>query len=240
MYIAFAGDFHGKLTNLYLKVEELESKYGVKVSWVLQTGNLGIWPDPKRLDRATRKNPSEVDFFRYYLNNKPVPRETIFIQGKHDDHRWLNYMSSRNQMEVLPNLNWLLNGYKTTIEAESSISIVGLGKVFSPNSYFKGKKKIDSYTRREVERACSQGPTDLLITHEAGKGAQLGNHLSVAEGINNICYAIRPKLHIHGHYNVSNVYTNKLTKTPTVSLAFGEVVIFKYNGEELIPIYAIE
>jgi hypothetical protein len=159
-----------------------------------------------------------------------VPYQTVFVQGKHDDHRWLNFMYSRGQLEVMPNLNWLLNGYKTHIGNGADVSLVGLGKVYSPIAYSGEKRKPGTYTRGEVERACSQGPTDILITHEAGKGAQIGSHISVAEGINNICYAIRPKIHIHGHYNFTKPYANPATSTHTISLAFGSVLALHYDG----------
>jgi len=70
------------------------------------------------------------------------------------------------------------------------------------------------------------------MTHEAGKDMQLGNRVSEAEGINKLCWALRPKLHIHGHYNVSKVYMNHLTETPTIALAFDEIVALRYeNGQ---------
>lgn len=237
MFLAVAGDAHGQLTPLYDKVSALEAKHQIDIDWVLQTGNLGVWPDPQRIDRSTRKKGGDVDFFKYYLNYDPVPYQTIFVQGKHDDHRWLNFMNSRGQLEVMPNLNWLLNGYKTHIGNGEELSLVGLGKVYSPVAYTGEKKKPGAYTRAEIERACSHGPVDLLITHEAGKGAQIGNHVSVAEGINNICYAIRPKLHLHGHYNTSKTYNNPATSTPTISLAFGAVQALHYDGDKftLLP-----
>jgi hypothetical protein len=220
--IFIAGDTHGNLTRLYDNVLALEQKEGLTADWVLQTGNLGVWPDPNRITRSNRKH-GDVDFFKYYLEGKSVPRPTVFVAGKHEDHRWLNFMLSRGQLEILPNLTWLLNGYQTHIGNGEEMSLVGLGKAYSPKSYEGPNKDLSHYTRAEITKACAHGPTDILLCHEAGKGARLGTHTSEAEGINNLCFALRPRVMIHGHFNVSQVYKNPVTETTTISLAFNEV-----------------
>jgi len=144
MNIIIAGDIHGEISNFYDRILALEDKLDITADWVLQTGNFGVWPDPMRIDRHTRQRNS-VDFFRYYLESKPVPRPTVFIAGKHEDHRWLNFVASRNQLEIIPELSWLLNGYKTHIGNGGQLSLVGMGGVFSPKHY-TGEKKRLSYT----------------------------------------------------------------------------------------------
>lgn len=232
MNLLVLGDIHGNIKSTYDKIDNFINLHNIEIDWVLQVGNFGVWPDPRRIDRATRRHKNQIDFFKYYLNSAPLPYQTLFVQGKHEDHKWLQFMYSRGQLEILPNLNWLLNGYKTQISNGQTLSVVGLGKVYSPITYRGDKVKSGTYTRNEVERACSQGPTDLLLTHEAGKGAQIGNHRSEAEGINNICFAIRPKLHIHGHYNKTLIYHNQATGTPTLSVAFNDFQIVAYRDEK--------
>ena len=221
MILFLAGDAHGQIELMYDRVLELEDRLSVTADWVLQVGNLGVFPDPGLVDRATKLRTSKTDFHQYLLNLKQIPRRTIFICGKHEDHRWLQQMYSRQQLEVVHDLNWLLNGYKTYIEDD--VSIVGLGKVYSPKSY-AGKPKWGHYSRREVEKACSNSPADILLTQEAGKGIQVGKFLSEAEGVNKICSALHPAIHIHGHYDLTEYYLNPFTGTPTLSLGFGAVL----------------
>jgi len=230
MNIFIAGDVHGEIESFYERIISLENKLNITADWVLQTGNLGVWPDPLRIDRQTRIH-NKVDFFKYYLESKAVPRPTVFVAGKHEDHRWLNFIASRNQLEVIPDLTWLLNGYKTHIGNGGQISLVGLGKVYSPK-YYKLNNSISHYTKFEVDKACAHGPTDILITHEAGKKMKIGNRVSDAEGINNLCWALRPKIHIHGHTGISKVYTNSITDTPTISLAFKEIRALHFDGKD--------
>lgn len=232
MIIFFAGDIHGRITQFYDKVLDLEKELGIRADWVLQTGSYGVWPDPIKMDRTTRRYTDQVDFHKYYYDGLAVPRPTLFVAGRHEDHRWLNLKRDRGEMEILPNLHWLLNGFKTQI----GLSVVGLGKVYSPNTYhdrqLDARRRYGHYTRGEIEKACSQGPTDILLTHEAPKGLQFDRHVSEAEGIEKICFATRPQLLVHGHYNYSNSFMHQKTTTRIISLSYMELqpVIMEPNS----------
>ena len=54
MLVCVAGDTHGELGRLYQIVDVLERQAGRAVDVVLQVGDFGVWPDPNRLDEATR------------------------------------------------------------------------------------------------------------------------------------------------------------------------------------------
>ena len=229
MKIFVGGAVHGRLADFYRKIEETEQLTGVKADWVLQTGNFGVWPDPKRMDRASRKH-VDSDFHEFI--GKGVPRPTVFVPGKHEDHRWLRYKASYGGMEIIRGLHLLLNGYSTVIGDETTqLSIVGLGKSYSPAVYNHQKampynKKLSHYTRNDVALAQSHDRADILLTHEARKDVMIGPHKSEAEGIDLILNKIQPKIHFHGHFNTSDFY---LTPTPTYALSFGEIRAFDYS-----------
>jgi len=233
MIVFLAGDIHGRVTQFYDKLLDFEKELGIHADWVLQTGSFGVWPDPLRIDRVTRRHADDVDFHKYYYNGIAVPRPTLFVAGRHEDHRWLNLKRDRGEMEVLPNLHWLLNGFKTNI----GVSVVGLGKVYSPNTYrdrnIEPRRRLGHYTRGDIERACSQGPTDVLLTHEAPKGLRFGNHHSEAEGIEKICFATRPKLLVHGHYNVTTTNQTKTTRTRCLGLGYMEMEAWNFDNGEM-------
>lgn len=239
MIIFFGGEIHGKITEFYDKVEKTEKTLGVKADWVLNIGNFGIYPDPKLASYQARKNNETWEFARLYLESKPVPRNTLFVAGPHEDHRWMNLKASRGEMEILPNLHWLLNGYSTLLEDnEDALKVLGIGKVFSPAEWTgqssKQKnvnKRLSRYTRSEVERACSQGPVDLILAHQAPHGVQFGQKISDSQGLANICYATRPGLFVHGCYNTSKQYFMKATATSALALRTMEVRAFEYHSK---------
>lgn len=54
MLICAAGDIHGAMDRLYQDVFAFEASLGVCFDYVLRVGDFGIWPDPNRIDKATR------------------------------------------------------------------------------------------------------------------------------------------------------------------------------------------
>jgi len=215
MIIFLAGPIYGKINQFIEKVEETEIKLKTKADYILQVGNLGCFPDPFNMDRAMRTHAGVGDFPNLYVQQAPMPRPTIFISGKHEDHTWMESMLSRSRTELIPNLFWLLNGYSIDLGfGANKVSVVGLGKVFNPTTYNKGrgnsKKRLAHYTRSEVEKACSFGPHDLLICHEPPS----------SEGISHIISATRPKLVVHPKRSFSKP-SNCLTSV----IALGELEI---------------
>ena len=227
MILFVAGDIFGRIHELYDRVFALEAKLGVRADWVLQTGNFGVFPDSLRADAHIRRQ-GGLDFVDLYYNKQGVPRPTLFVEGPHEDHDWLALKKSRGELELLPNLHLLWNGFKTQIgNNETDVSVVGLGKVYSEKTYRATEKRSEKramrhYTRGEVERACSQGPTDILLLHQAGYGRRIGPFVSNSEGISKIGFAVRPQLIVHGAYNISATYDAE-QGTPSLALAYGEV-----------------
>lgn len=233
MILFFAADSYGQINNLYNRVSDKISDIGKEPDWIIHVGSFGIWPDPKRVDRATRLKGLETDFHKYYLTSTPVPYKTLVLPGKHEDHRWLNTMFRRQYLELLPNLHHLVSGHiKVLANENEQFKILGLGKVYSPNSYegnFDKRKSICHYTRQEVEKACSRGPIDIFVSAEAGYGCKFGNLISQAQGINNIVWAGRPNFTVHGHYNYSAYYYNERTEIWNWSLRQGQVLALEVS-----------
>lgn len=226
MIVFFCGDSHGEIRDLNERVERMASKVGPP-DWVIHVGSFGCWPDPKHTDRATRERKVLTDFHELYLKGEGMPYPTLFCPGKHEDHRWLQSMYQKGYFELIPNLHRMPNGFSRVLELKGwKMSVLTMGGVFSPLVYKGERRKKKGYgyfTKRDVEKASSVGPADLLITAEAGYGARLGGIVSQAPGINTVCFATRPRLHVHGSYNVSKRYINPITETTTLSLANKEV-----------------
>ena len=186
MKIALVGGIDGQILDFYKHLNPCDL--------VLCTGGFGVWPDPNRLDRATKMKSGPGDFHKLYLENWVAPVPTIFVAGAHEDHKWLYYRFKTNQLEVLKNVTWLVNGYCTFFTlGDETVKITGLGKIYGEKT-FKGqfnRKSYRHYTRREVEKACYTGPTDILLL----------NPTLDSPGIKNLLYATNPKLTVYYHPN---------------------------------------
>jgi len=236
MIVFFAADTHGEIDQLCFRLGVKALEIDRDPDWVFHVGSLGVWPDPKHTDHATRLSGTETDFHEFYLGRKRIPYPILFAPGRHEDHRWLELMYQKGYFEIIPNLHRMPNGFARTIEAAGvSLNVLTLGGVFSPVIYRGGKKRKRTwchYTKRDVEKACSVGPVDLLLTTEAGYGSRLGAFVSQAAGINNILFATRPRLHVHGAYNEDKPYRNQITETSALSLSIGQVLAYEWDGSK--------
>jgi hypothetical protein len=124
-------------------------------------------------------------------------------------------------METLNNVHWLANGNRTTVgDMDHVVRVTGFGKVYSKNT-FEGrysKRSKRHYTRAEFEKACSSGPTDILMLHEPPEN----------EWTRRLIFAVRPALIIHSnHTTIGAPY--ECMGIPTVSLSAGEFRRVKYT-----------
>jgi Calcineurin-like phosphoesterase len=99
--ICAAGDIHGAMDRLYQDVSVFEASLGVCFDHVLHVGDFGIWPDPNRIDKATRHHDGAGDFPAWLKESRVAPRPTVFIKGNHEDFVWLD---AHQDAEVLPGL----------------------------------------------------------------------------------------------------------------------------------------
>lgn len=224
MIILLSGAVYGQINRFYDKVLQIEKEIGAQADWVLQTGNFGVYPDPDKISATMREREIPGDFAKIYINGEGLPRPTLFVPGKHEDHLWLERKISRSDLQLIPNLTLLQNGFKTHIgQNDDDVSVVGLGKVYSSKTYQygrgKSKKRLSHYTRAEVERACAQGPTDILLLHEPPNDAK---------GIKNACFATRPRLVLHN----KRTSKNRTSIRGGIIVALGELDIEPILWEE--------
>jgi predicted phosphodiesterase len=210
MLICAAGDIHGSMNLLYEDVFTFENALGVRFEWVLHVGDLGVWPDPARIDRATRKHDGAGDFSTWLSNRCAVPRQTIFIKGNHEDFDWLD---SQHDPEVLPGLFYLRNGSVMSLRSESNpIRVAGLGGCYGPSDYerqsstLQGREKRH-YTRDEIASFRNTPQIDILLLHDAPTGVQFrdgatGGWVSKAAGLDQLVASVKPQVCFFGHHHV--------------------------------------
>src|SRR3989337_379306 len=62
------------------------------------------------------------------------------------------------------------------------------------------------YTEKDVQTACANGLTDILISHTGLFNEQYGNYKCAAKGLKQIIYAARPTLFVHSGFNCFKEY----------------------------------
>jgi predicted phosphodiesterase len=210
MLICSAGDIHGALDRLYADVLAFEQALGVEFDWVLHVGDFGVWPDPERVDHATRRHEGAGDFPRWLAERRSAPRPTVFIKGNHEDFAWLDSQPSR---EILPGLHYLPNGQTFTLMArDESLTVGGVGGCYGPADFDRPSRKLEGsakrhYTRDEVQMLGGRAKLDIVLTHDAPAGVQFSSHrrgdgyVSEAAGLDDLLARTRPRICFFGHHH---------------------------------------
>lgn len=208
MILCAAGDTHGALDRLYQEVADFEKALRVRFEALLHVGDFGIWPDPERVDRATRNHEGAGDFPRWVAEARPVPLSTWFVKGNHEDFEWLE---SRVGRDILPGLQYLPNGRAIDLDdGGRPIRIAGIGGCFGPSDYRRSSAALKGYERRhytqdEIDRAKRLCGVDVLLLHDAPRGVEIpksrGRLVSNAEGLDEAVVSIRPRVCFFGHHH---------------------------------------
>lgn len=214
MIICAAGDIHGALNRFYEEVLAFETRLGLPFEWVLHVGDVGVWPDPDRVDRATRKHEGAGDFPGWLSDGRAVPRPTVFIKGNHDDFEWLE---ERRDVEVLPGLTYLASGSILDLGGGGEgIRVAGLGGCYGPSDYGRQSRHLQGYARRhytrdEIDLLSGRRGVDVLLLHDAPAGVGLvkrhpdgrqRRYTSQAVGLREAISGVRPRVCFFGHHHM--------------------------------------
>lgn len=223
MKLVLAGPIEGQLDKLYDTVDTMPEV----PDWIVCAGDFGIWPDPERLDRGVKTHQGPGDFAKAYVNGYQARHSTLTISGVHEDHKWLKDRFESGNTEILSNIHWLANGYRTVVgDLDETIRITGLGKVYSESTY-QGKFNAKShrhYTRAEIEKACASGPTDLLVLYEHPN----------KPGIRNVIFATKPKLIIYVQQQSHPKKVWSVQDIPVFALHRGDLAAIEYKENQFI------
>jgi hypothetical protein len=226
LHVAVLGDVHGHLTLAFRVLCRWEQETGASLDLVLQVGDLGAFPPPFRLDRATRrfaeKDPDELGFADYYEGGpdaqalfdpdaaKRFDASLVFIKGNHEDFEFLEEVG-RGAQEPVPvdafgRIQYLPNGVRWTFRCRGiALSIGVLGGLADGDG--PGATAVSPfYTASEVRRLRANGaPLDVLLSHEPPRGAAEVLHPKYAGAgspeVRAFLREIGARYHFCGHYH---------------------------------------
>ena len=174
----------------------------------LHVGDFGLWADArgKRFLNAVEAVLASQG------------RELWFIDGNHEDYRYLSVLSKDNRGlgQVRPHIFHIPRGFRFSW---GGVSLVGLGGAYSIDRKYRTEGEnwfvAEETTDEDVARTVAGGPADVLITHEAPflpvGSSNSGIHVDEADQyasqrvrnrIQDAIAALHPSLLICGHHHV--------------------------------------
>lgn len=215
MNIAVFADVHGRILLAFQLCARWEKATGEKIDLILQAGDMGVFSEMARLDKATMRHaerePTELGFLDYFCHPNPTAArilaltacDLVFVRGNHEDHAWLDELERNERGPIFPvdayqRLYCLKTGVPYTFTAGAeTLTILGIGRIAPPAA---ASQRKDSHIQpHEQSRLGSigAGPIDVLLTHDMAPGFTRRSQ-GMAE-IRAALDTLKPHYHFYGH-----------------------------------------
>jgi hypothetical protein len=249
MNVAVFGDLHGYILLAFKLCVRWQQETGQQLDLILQVGDLGVFPDRTRLDRATRRhgerNPVVFSFQEFFMAERPevttlveeLSCPLLFVRGNHEDHGWLDALEQRFPNPCFPvdaylRLWCLKTGVPYTFQrGEEAITILGIGRVGRPASFEKTKPHYIQPDEQHLLERLGDMPVDIVLTHDAPR-----DRIYPGSGSLEIEQALRrhqPQYHFFGHYSGPSHHrleTNGITN----SYHLADLVLNPQQGQPML------
>jgi Icc-related predicted phosphoesterase len=216
MKIALFADLHGRILLAFKLVERLQRERGIKIDLILQCGDLGIFPNPQKLDKATlrhaARDSTELGFSRYFLKpnssaEKVLAKLTcnmLAVRGNHEDHLFLNELEQKSQgsnfaIDYFQRVFICKTGCLQTLKVrEEELNFVGIGRIgnYKQNNS-SDEKYIQDYEKKQIRQLAKIPDIDLLISHDSALDF-MGNGFGMTD-IRTFLNEYKPFYHFFGH-----------------------------------------
>ncbi len=185
MNVAIFADVHGRILLALKIIERYEQEMGERIDLILQCGDMGIFPDLSRLDKATRRiaelDATELGFAEYFTQPRAEAEavlenlacDMICVRGNHEDHQYLDGLEQQSETAVFPidcysRLWCLKTGFRHRVKVSGGeLNLLGIGRVGAPDT--EGEPYLDKYIQRSEQDRLNQlvgKPFDVLLTHD--------------------------------------------------------------------------
>jgi hypothetical protein len=214
--IAILADVHGRILLAFKLVDRYQHETGKHIDLIFQCGDMGIFPDRSRMDKATvrhaQADDTEVGFLEHFASPNPEAEAVlsrmdcnlICVRGNHEDHAHLDRLEADSQEAIFPvdcyrRIYVLKTGvvYDAAVP-EGRLAVLGIGRVGAPVGETElGKAKyIQEYERARL-LALDEAEFDVLLTHDGRPGfAKPGAGMIEIELVLD---QYRPIYHFFGH-----------------------------------------
>ncbi len=216
--VAIFADVHGKLLLPFQLVHYYQTLTGNTIDFILQCGDLGIFPHKDKLDKATLRHAKHdrdelgfMDSFirpnakiQTFLETLNIP--LIGVRGNHEDHEFLDQLEKQSStpyfaVDVYQKIFVCQSGKPFILDnGTDSLSVVGIGRI-GDEKRRTNAKFIQDYERKNIhtlikESQKTNGEFDVLLSHDKASTNQRGYGLPEIETLlNNIAFSY----HFYGH-----------------------------------------
>jgi hypothetical protein len=225
-HFAVFGDIHGRVALMYTLAFLWEKESGIKLSGILQVGDMGAFPNPFQVDKATQKyaelDSDELEFHKFctktpisefYLARQNTP-DTYFIRGNHEDFDYLNSIAMQETVDPWQRLHFIPDGQQVTLFEQNHIIIGGFGGI-PPSTE---QRKCGKTARQQYRKACHKAncdprffseklmrsafddceQIDILMTHAGPECPELAKGSIQLAGL---ARRIKPRVYLFGHHH---------------------------------------
>jgi Icc-related predicted phosphoesterase len=216
MNIAIFADVHGRILLAFKVVERYQRETGEKIDLILQCGDMGIFPDPSRLDKATIRHAevdeTELGFSRHFVvpNDEAervlsqVDCNLLCVRGNHEDHAFLDQLELQSNesafsADCYERIHLLKTGVPHVEEIGGArLRVVGIGRIGAPvgETETTQDKYIQPFEQERIVRLGDQR-LDIVVTHDARRG-MIRPGIGMEE-INTVLEKNKPVYHFFGH-----------------------------------------
>ncbi len=215
MNIAIFADVHGRVLLCFALCARWQHETGERIDLILQCGDLGAFPDPARLDQATRRHakrdPSELGFSQHFAQAQPKVAAVlaattcplIFVRGNHEDHAWLDSLETRTYdvlfaVDAYQRIWCLKTGVPYTHRVrDETLTILGVGRIGPKEAHKAARPQYIQPAEYERLRNLGRIDPDVLLTHDSAQ-----DFVTAGYGMAEIRWLLNrycPRYHFYGH-----------------------------------------
>lgn len=234
IYLVF-GDLHGRILPAFRLAAAWGREHDVRVEGILQVGDLGYFPDPGRLDKATRRHATAdpLELGTTLVAEPSREADRVFAEEDTPPALWF----TAGNHEDFDALEALAYGDAFDVDAYRRVWCVRDGRVATlPDGLRVGALwGVDNQApvrrRHLAPRACintdnavrlAYSRFDILLTHDSPRDAIIAN--AGSQDIVRVIQTARPKYAFFGHHK---------GKGQRIEGEFGDTQVYFMSGMEL-------
>ena len=247
MNIVLFSDLHGHILLAYKLVKRLQEERNISIDLILQCGDMGIFPDLQKLDKATlrhaKNNPLELGFYHHFYKLNRVTEEVlsavkapmVCVRGNHEDHDFLDMLEenshdNRFSVDYYKRIFICKSGELQQFDFnKTKLNVVGIGRIGDRKGR-QSKAYIQDYERATINKTQKEKtPVNILITHDAALHA-VTKDFGMKE-IDTFINKKKPKLHFFGH--TGTPYKQELTDNGVTTSI--KIVELEFDDRQQLP-----